>query len=104
MTLFRALQILANVHTRDDDYVGFVIEVGASAAHPATWNAYTADRGEYVRAWEEVRRQIDMPTSIGLRTAAPYTGPARAGIEAQNGINDIYPGDPCPPGGWSKDR
>lgn len=24
----------------------------------------------------------------------PYTGPARDGIEAQHGLNDVYPGDP----------
>lgn len=26
----------------------------------------------------------------------PYVGPARAGIEAQNGLNDIFEGDPYP--------
>ena len=27
----------------------------------------------------------------------PYTGPARDGLEAQHGLNDIFPGDPYPP-------
>ncbi len=35
-----------------------------------------------------------------LRPAAvpdsSYRGPARAGIEAQNGLNDTFPGDPYP--------
>jgi hypothetical protein len=26
----------------------------------------------------------------------PYTGPARDGIEAQHGLNDVYPGDEYP--------
>lgn len=30
----------------------------------------------------------------------PYAGPARDGIEAQRGLNDVFPGDPCPPEGW----
>jgi hypothetical protein len=28
----------------------------------------------------------------------PYVGPAREGIEAQHAHNDIFPGDPYPPG------
>lgn len=31
----------------------------------------------------------------------PYYGPARAGIEAQNGLNDVFPGDPAPRNGWT---
>lgn len=32
----------------------------------------------------------------GFKAAAPYVGPARAGIEAQYGLNDTWPGDPYP--------
>ena len=35
-----------------------------------------------------------------IKNSTKYSGPARDGIEAQHGLNDVYPGDPCPPWGW----
>lgn len=60
MTLFRALQILAATHTRDDDVTGFVVEMGASPQNPASWGGLSSDPNEYFRAWSEVRRQVNL--------------------------------------------
>lgn len=51
MTLDRALVILADVHTRDDDLAGFLVEVG-----PTFMLRYGQD--EYIEAWRIVREHI----------------------------------------------
>lgn len=60
MPLEEALSRLAAVHTRDDDVVGWSVTIGA------TPDPFMMERGDYVRAWETVRRylhlQIDPPT------------------------------------------
>lgn len=58
MTLFEALRILAETHTRDDDQVGLVIIAGASpfsvvSPHPPE---------RYNEAWRIVREQLRMQT------------------------------------------
>ena len=60
------------------------------------------------RAWDDYERRL---IAFGLTDeeaktvrerfqrgdfTAPYSGPARDGIEAQHGLNDTYPGDPYP--------
>lgn len=47
----RALAILADSHTRDDDLVGFVVEAGGA---PAPWISMS----DYLEAWKVVRRHI----------------------------------------------
>ncbi len=50
MELERALNILADCHTRDDDRVGFVVEQVPSLF----WHS----QSEYIEAWETVRRAV----------------------------------------------
>lgn len=56
MTLFRAVHILAEVHTRGDAELGFRIEVGASPYH-ASWISYA----DWQEAWGVVRREVGLP-------------------------------------------
>lgn len=58
MTLFEALHVLAETHTRDDDVTGFVIMVGASPASPMS--PHPVER--YNEAWNIVREQLHMKT------------------------------------------
>jgi hypothetical protein len=55
------------------------------------------------RAGVDLLRRIEglAAKARDLLDAPVYTGPARDGIEAQHGLNDTYPGDACPPGGWT---
>jgi hypothetical protein len=46
-----ALKLLSDAHTRDDDRVGFVVEVMANPL---------CDRGEYIDAWSIVRQAIGL--------------------------------------------
>lgn len=58
MTLFTALRILAETHTRDDAAVGFVIMAGAS---PMSYvSPHSPER--YNEAWKVVREQLHMQT------------------------------------------
>ncbi len=63
MTLFSALRIIAETHTRDDDAVGFVIEVGASPMSYAS--PHPPER--YNEAWRVVREQLNMQTEPKAR-------------------------------------
>lgn len=56
-TLFDALHILAGVHTRDDDRVGFVVEMSGPHAY---LRPFTKD--QYIKAWEIVRAQLHLKT------------------------------------------
>ena len=56
MPLSKALYILADVHTRDDDVTGFVILAGATP-HYSQWST-----GDYMRAWEALRAHIHLQT------------------------------------------
>jgi hypothetical protein len=59
MPLSRALHILASVHTRDDDQVGFVVELGIAPY----WDiGHPVSKDEYIRAWEAVRANLHMQT------------------------------------------
>lgn len=58
MTLFDALRVLAETHTRDDDRIGFTIVVGASPASPMS--QYPVEI--YDQAWDVVREQLHMQT------------------------------------------
>lgn len=57
MTLFDALRILANCHTRDDDWVGFCVE-----STVAPWSVSEHSQGDYIKAWGVVREQMHMQT------------------------------------------
>lgn len=59
MTLERALFILATVHTRDDEAVGFAVLAGAQ------WRPYETPFSEhdYITAWEVVRAHVHMQTT-----------------------------------------
>jgi hypothetical protein len=56
--LAEALHILANIHTRDDDQVGFVVLAGAQ------WRPLESQwtQAQYIEAWEVVRRYTFMQT------------------------------------------
>lgn len=64
MTLCHALFILATVHTRDDDEVGFTVETLPSL--------HFFTQADYIEAWKEVRRaigqQVDMASFTMNRT------------------------------------
>lgn len=53
MTLFKALHILAESHTRDDDLTGYVVGYGFDRHGRFT-------QGEYIEAWGVVREQMNM--------------------------------------------
>ncbi len=50
MPLAQALHILSEAHTRDDDLVGYTVEVGVRYGR---W-----DHGDYIKAWASVRHAI----------------------------------------------
>lgn len=56
MTLSRAINILATIHTREDSVTGFVILAGA------TWREYESpfSHQEYNEAWKVLREQSNM--------------------------------------------
>ncbi len=53
MPLSKALHILASVHTRDDDQMGFSIEMSVPR-----WSTSSVSPRDYIRAWESVRAHI----------------------------------------------
>jgi hypothetical protein len=55
MTLQRAMAILAEVHTRPDDEVGFTVTIGAI---PDRWSLPLGCAAEdYIEAWRVLREQ-----------------------------------------------
>lgn len=54
MQLCQALHILASVHTRDDDLVGFVVMSHAGPEY-SRWS-----QADYIEAWKSVRYNIGM--------------------------------------------
>lgn len=56
MTLNEALHILVQIHTRDDDGVGFTFSHIADVTLP--WFSST----EYAEAWRTVREHLHLPT------------------------------------------
>ncbi|GCA49267.1 hypothetical protein KGO5_01710 [Sinorhizobium sp. KGO-5] len=58
MSLDRALHLLARVHTRDDDQIGFVVVAGATAE---AWGNGVS-QVEYIEAWRTVRKHLHLPT------------------------------------------
>jgi hypothetical protein len=56
MPLSKALYILATIHTRDDDQIGFVVEMRASPR----WSVSPISEHDYVRAWEAVRAHVHL--------------------------------------------
>lgn len=57
MGLNEALRMLCEVHTRDDDEIGFTIVMGAT---PSPGDAAWYDRN-YAAAWETVRAHLGLP-------------------------------------------
>ena len=67
MTLDRALRLLATVHTKDDDQVGFVVVMGVSQVD---WmHGYPYSQQQYIEAWEVVRQHLHLKTKPGLHDA-----------------------------------
>lgn len=58
MELSKALYILATCHTRDDEVVGFVVQMGIRGPEP--WDPFS--QGEYIEAWKVVRQHAHMQT------------------------------------------
>jgi hypothetical protein len=56
MTLFQAIRILAETHTRDDGVTGFVVMAGVGPHDYG--NPHPVDR--YMEAWQVVREQAYM--------------------------------------------
>jgi hypothetical protein len=54
MSLDKALFILADTHTRDDDLAGFVVMAGARPE-------FRFSQSDYIQAWGTVRRHLHMP-------------------------------------------
>lgn len=58
MPLDKALRILVEIHTRDDDLVGFHIVMGAKPdSYASPWS-----QREYAQAWHAVRAHIHLQT------------------------------------------
>lgn len=55
MSLGEALQLLAEVHTREDSHTGYVVDMGAVPPWP-----YQKD---YVQAWGVLRARLGMPSA-----------------------------------------
>jgi len=62
MTLYNALRILAETHTRDHDRMGFVIEVGAPSPYTMKFSM-----NEYMEAWRVLRVQLGMQAETDAR-------------------------------------
>lgn len=58
-TLFDALRVLAECHTRDSDGIGFTIHSSV-----APWEFAPHPWAHYNKAWEIVREQLHMPVSL----------------------------------------
>lgn len=56
MGLTQALYILAQAHTREDEQVGYVVEM-----HPG-FDMRPFSQGEYIEAWKVVRAALMLPT------------------------------------------
>ena len=56
VTINEALRVLADMHTRDDDQVGFVVEYSPNP-HLSFWT-----QDEYIKAWQMVRERLHMKT------------------------------------------
>ncbi len=59
MPLRKALLILAAFHTRDDDEIGFVVEL--HPRHPSL-NLTPYSQADYIEAWRSVRAHVHMQT------------------------------------------
>lgn len=58
MSLDEALHIIASVHTKDDDGVGFVFLVGATCeSYMQPWSP-----SEHIEAWRVLRNHLHMQT------------------------------------------
>lgn len=58
MTLSEALHVIATIHTRDDDQMGFVIEAYAGG----DFTRWQYSREQYIEAWRTVREHLHMQT------------------------------------------
>lgn len=61
-TLFDALRVLAECHTRDADGIGFTIHSSV-----APWEFSAHPWAHYNKAWEIVREQLHMQVSPEVR-------------------------------------
>ena len=59
MDIGSAIRLLCEVHTKDNDDSGFVVNVGA---HPQRHLHSDWHVDNYLRAWNTLRRAIEMPT------------------------------------------
>lgn len=57
MTLYDALRVLAESHTRDDNQVGFVIVAGIPSPYTSRHSPE-----DYYTAWKVLREQLHMQT------------------------------------------
>jgi hypothetical protein len=57
MNLFQAMTVLADVHTREDDQLGYVVEMAPSLMLRAS--RFT--ESEYTDAWGVIRREAGLP-------------------------------------------
>ena len=53
MKLKEALNVLADIHTRDNDFAGFTVHMCSS-----TFNAPWRTGSDYVEAWKTVRKHL----------------------------------------------
>lgn len=60
MTLYEALAILCQVHTRSHPELGFIIEIGASPESAAHVPGPMKSVHDYVAAWEIVRKEAGL--------------------------------------------
>lgn len=55
MSLCRALSLLVEAHTRDDDRVGFTVEMGGP-------DRFLGSGADYITAWAVIRRAVGRQT------------------------------------------
>jgi hypothetical protein len=67
MNLFQAITVLADVHTREDEQIGYVVKMAPSLMLRAS--RFT--EAEYIDAWGVIRREAGLPFE------APSTGEER---------------------------
>lgn len=58
MTLSEALHVIATIHTRDDDVMGFAV----SSYVGGDFLAWPYSREQYIEAWKTVRLHLHMQT------------------------------------------
>ena len=65
MPLQKALFVLADIHTREDDLIGFVVMPGCSLG-TTRWSS-----ADYIEAWESVRYNVGLPVEARTEKQTP---------------------------------